>query len=93
MSVDEIFDIVDDSLRRSGDTIAIQLTDRVFICEIDELPECGVPDEERFEFNGSEILESDIGGTEGNYYLADCQPTKHFVAEHCRVIEEQLVGD
>lgn len=93
MNVDEIFDIVDDSLRHSGDTVAIQLTDRVFICEIDELPECGVPDEERFEFNGNEVLESDIGGSEGNYYLDDCQPTKHFVAEHCRVIEEQLVGD
>ena len=93
MNVDEIFDIVDDSLKHSGDTVAIQLTDRVFICEIDELPKNGVPSEERFEFNGNEILESDIGGSEGNYYLDDCQPTKHFVAEHCRVIEEKLVDD
>ena len=93
MNADEIFEIADESLRHSGDTVAIQLVDRVFICDIDKLPECGVPDEERFEFEGNEILESDIGGSKGNYYLSDCQPTKHFVAEHCQVIKEKLVDD
>ena len=90
MNADIIFEAVENSLRHSGDSAAIQIEDRVFVCEIDDLPDEGVKEVGRFEFEGNEVLESDIDDFDGNLYMQDCQPKKHFVVEDCHIVEERL---
>ena len=90
MNADVIFDGVENSLRHSGDSVAIQLCDRVFVCDIDALPDKGVPAKGEFEFVGNEVLESDIEFCDGEPYMAGCQKTKRVRVKDCHIIAEEV---
>lgn len=57
---DRAFRAVDAGLRRQSEYAAIQLTDRVFVCRVKDLPEGGVPESGTFAFVGAEVRKRDV---------------------------------
>ena len=93
MNADVIFEAVENSLRHCGDTAALQFVDRVIVCDIDELPLTGWLEDGSFDFVGNEVLECDVDTTkDGDVYMQDCQPTKHFYVENGKIVREELVA-
>lgn len=89
-SPDQIFDIVDRSLRNCGESVAIQMRDRVFVCDLDDLPDSGVPHDGNLRFYGREVTSDDIGVLDGGKpYMESCGPEKILVAEGFRVVRER----
>ena len=89
-TADEIFEAADSSLKHSGDSVAIQLKDRVFVCDTDDLPEGGVPKDGNFEFVGCEVLSKDIGKLDdGSLFMEDTEPEKHYIVKD-GIVEEKV---
>lgn len=91
MNADVIFEAVENSLRHCGDTVALQFTDRVIVCDIDQVPDCGWTDKQDFDFVGNEVLEEDIDDFDGDLYMQDCQPTKRFYVSQGKIVKEERV--
>ena len=89
-SEDEIFDAVDGSLKHGGG-IAINVDGKVFVCDVDDVPENGVPADGNFEFTGCEVTANDIGTLDdGELYMDGCQAEKHYVVKNGRIVSEEL---
>lgn len=87
---DEIFKAVDDSLKRGGG-VAINVDGKVFVCDVDKVPEGGVPKDGNFEFTGCEVTSEDIGVLEdGSLYMTDCEDEKHYVVKDGKIKSEKV---
>lgn len=87
---DQIFEIACKSLSHCGDSLPIQIRDRVFICDLDDLPPNGVS-KKRFTFQGQEILPEHISFNGSDYYVDDCNPLKQYTVERGYILNEKSV--
>lgn len=88
LTSDKIFEIVDHDL--NGDGVAIQVDNRVFICEIEDLPKGGVPSDETFKFKGCEVTSSDIEKVDGKLMMQDCGEEKSYEVVNGKIVKEKL---
>ena len=91
MNADVIFEAVENSLRHCGDTVALQFTDRVIVCDVDQVPDCGWTDKQDFNFIGNEVLAEDIDYVGNDPYMQDCQPSKRFYVSQGEIVREEQV--
>lgn len=91
LTADEIFDIVDRDL--NGDDVAIQIGARVFICEVDALPENGIPEDETFDFVGCEVTADDIQEVDGKLMMQDCGDEKSYSVVNGKVSESPDISE
>ena len=88
LTSDKIFEIVDHDL--NGDGVAIQVDNRVFICEIEDLPKGGVPSNETFKFKGCEVTSNDIEKVDGKLMMQDCGEEKSYEVINGKIVKEKL---
>lgn len=89
-NIDRVFDIVDRALKHSDDSVAIQMTDRVFLCDYDDLPEHGVPCDGNLRFHGCEVTADDLELDGGKWrWYGDCGPELLVDAVDFKVVKER----